>query len=351
MEQVTLVPVAYNNHFVPQFYLKHFASVTGVVERYRILVAKDSVQPWKSSHVAGTAYQQNLYTRIVGGEESDDIEVWLNKEFEYPAVPALKRAVNDDRLSKDDYRVLSRFVAAQVVRTPAFLVKNLDRWRETAQREIIETPARIIRKLEDAKRTGVPLVQSQSTMAAEYFPMRVREVSSADPKMRTFRTEMVVGRAFWIYSMKHMLSSTLNRLAEHRWTILEAPPNLPWFTSDDPVLKLNYHNNQHYDFGGGWGSIGTEILLPISPRHMLYTKIGSKPPLRGSVIAAEKAIEIRRLIAQHAHRVIYSHSRDREIEQLRPRHIDESLFRHEQAEWSKWHKEQSEAEAELSCDL
>ena len=74
-----------DNHFVPQLYLKNFATPSGEVLEYRILVSRSSVPVWKPVNVAGTGYEKNLYTRIVRGEEADDIEQWLNCEFESPA--------------------------------------------------------------------------------------------------------------------------------------------------------------------------------------------------------------------------------------------------------------------------
>jgi hypothetical protein len=74
-----------DNHFVPQLYLKNFASGSGEVYEYRTLVSHPRVPVWKPVNVAGTGYEKNLYTRIVRGEEADDIEQWLNREFESPA--------------------------------------------------------------------------------------------------------------------------------------------------------------------------------------------------------------------------------------------------------------------------
>ena len=74
-----------DNHFVPQLYLKNFATPFGEVLEYRILVSRSSVPVWKPVNVAGTGYEKNLYTRIVRGEEADDIEQWLNCEYESPA--------------------------------------------------------------------------------------------------------------------------------------------------------------------------------------------------------------------------------------------------------------------------
>ena len=43
-----------------------------------------------------------------------------------------------------------------------------------------------------------------------------------------------------------------------------------------PVLRLNYYKPGQYDFRGGWGNPGSEVLMPLSPRHLLYVQVGKK---------------------------------------------------------------------------
>jgi hypothetical protein len=109
-----------------------------------------------------------------------------------------------------------------------------------------------------------------------------------------------------------------NFLHRHKWTIFEAPARLNWFTSDDPVICLNYRSESDYDFNGGWGRERAKILFPLSPRHLMFTEIGtSSYPRR--VPSRYRARLIRRMIAEHAHRSIYTQSEDNKVLQLRPR--------------------------------
>jgi len=110
---------------------------------------------------------------------------------------------------------------------------------------------------------------------------------------------------------------------------------------------LNFHNTTRYDFGGGWGSKGTEIFMPISPNHLLYTQVGVRPPLRGTQFSPAQAEIIRRCIAEHAHRLILASKPDANIVSLRPRTVNADLVKHENAQWAKWHEEQTEAERKL----
>ena len=247
------MPFTRNNHYVPRLYLRHFASEDGYLYRYRILVSKSSVKEWKRVNIGGVGYQTHLYTRSLAHGDSDEIELWLNQEFETPAAKSLDKAVNDERLGKEDYRLITRFLAAQIVRTPAFLIENLPRWRELAARELEQVSKEVKEKLKQAKASGETI--SPTPMPnAEYLPLRVTNEPSADGKSVVIKTETIVGRGTWIFAMRHLLTNTLNRLTEHRWTIVSSEDDLPWFTTDDPVVRLNFRSPSDYDFKGGLSS-------------------------------------------------------------------------------------------------
>jgi hypothetical protein len=335
-----------DNHYVPCEYLKHWASSGRRVWAYRILVAHENMPLWKESSIIGIAYHSYLYTRVVAGHESDEIEEWLEREYETPAEDALQKATSDGRLTPSDWRVLVRFLAAQDVRTPARLVENLQRWYKTMPDLFNNTLQESVRKLESMNSRGEKLPPAKSPLV-EYFPLRIKTETNPGHEFGTLRAESVVGRGLWLFGIKHLLSKTAEFLHQHRWTILSPPKGMKWFTSDDPVIRLNYHDPKKYDFGGGWGSKGTEIFMPLSPSHLLYTQIGTRPPRRGTQFSLDQAELIRRFIAEHAHRIIFAAEPDTHVPRLRPRMVSADLVRDEKMQWSKWHEEQTAAERNL----
>lgn len=335
-----------DNHFVPQLYLKNFASASNEVYEYRTLVSHSRVPLWKPVHVAGTGYERNLYTRIVRGGETDDIEQWLNREFETPAGESLQRVLEDRELSPCDWELLTRFLASQIVRTPAFLIRNLPRWDRMAQQALEHSLKDVDSRIREAKERGQKILNEDPTPHTEYLPMRVERKELPEEKKVQFTTKMVVGRGFWFYSMKHLLTSTLKVLPKHNWSILEAPNRLPWFTSDDPVICLNYRSEADYDFGGGWNRHRSNILFPLSPRHLMITEIGgSSYPRR--IPSRYYARIFRKIIAQHAHRRIYSSTPDDKIPQLKLRVVDAVSFERERALWESYYEDQTRAERSL----
>jgi hypothetical protein len=56
---------------------------------------------------------------------------------------------------------------------------------------------------------------------------------------------------------------------------------------------------------------------------------------------------VRRLIAEHAHRIIISDSADADVPNFRHRIEDAKILREEEEGWRKWNEEQTSAEREL----
>jgi hypothetical protein len=336
-----------DNHYVPCVYLKRWTFSPNRVWAYRLLVSHENVPVWKPSSIRGVAYHSYLYTRIAAGLESDEIEQWLEREYETPEEEVLQKATSDGQLTPSDWRVLVRFLAAQDVRTPARLVEFLQRWYGSLQTLLEETMQKSVQKLEAMKARGEEIPMGQSPLV-EYFPLRITTEIQPGQEFGTIRAETVLGRGLWLFSIKHLLTRTADILHQHRWTILLAPEGVKWFTSDDPVIRLNYQDSEHYDFGGGWGREGTDIFMPLSPRHLLFTQVGKRPPQRGTQLSLDKAKMILRFIAEHAHRFIFADEQDPNVPILRPRTVSSDLLRNETAQWLRWHEEQTVAERNLA---
>ena len=334
------------HHFVPRLYLKRFAHADGRLWVYRTLVSHQSVPLWKSHSIRGVAYHSHLYTRIVAGGETDQFERWLDREFEDPAEEAINKAVSGSRLSPDDWQRLIRFAVAQYVRTPAHYLESAERWVAILPQVMEESITGSLEKLDLAKRSGAPLPGGE-TGDSDGLPLSVTITPKPGQDHSELKAELTAGRALWLWEATRVLTSTIEKLRGLRWTILTAPDGLPWFTTDDPLIRLNFYAEDRYDFKGGWGNPGTDIMLPLSPHHLLYTQVGKRPPRRGKAVPRIQAEAIRRCIAEHAHRMVFATAQDTEVPDLRPRIVDAELCRQEGDVWRRWHEEQSAAERQL----
>jgi hypothetical protein len=304
---------------------------------------------WKERSIAGVGYLSHLYTRIAAGRETDEIERWLDREFENPAAEPLQKATSGSRLTQEDWRHLVRFLAAQIVRTPAYFVENLPRWHAEVPILLDSTLQESVREFEAAKRSGKAITVSDAPNR-DYLPLRITAEARPGQNSGQLKATMVVGRGLWLFSMRHVLSGAgaSRHLHEHRWSILAPYQGLTWFTSDDPVIRLNYYGEGRYDFKGGCGVSGTEIFLPLGPHHLLYTRIGHRPPPRGEALPRAKTEMIRRFIAEHAFRMIFGASQEEDVAKLRPRTVNDELLRNEREQWQEWHAKQTAAERGVS---
>ncbi|GAB3344958.1 DUF4238 domain-containing protein [Lysobacter tyrosinilyticus] len=331
-----------DNHYVPKVYLKQWVT-GGVIPTYRLLVQNDACPLWRSHSLKGVAYRQHLYTYLIGDEATDEFERWLDSEFEGPAEEAIDRVIREQRLTKDHWRRLARFAVAQDARTPArlkeFLARQAKLMPDLMDRIVLDTA----RQLEDSVERAT--LAKKTLAISKDFPLKVSVGREADGK-GTLSAKTVVGRRLWIWSLRHLLTNTIEKLPTNRWTILHAPEGVSWPTTDNPLVRLNFFSPSNYNFDGGWGVPNGDILLPLSPKHLLFACIGRKSWVRGTKLNLSTALLIRRMIIEHGDRYVFA-KEPGDIHLIRPRIVSPDGYKAEQEAWKKWHSEQTQSEIEL----
>src|SRR5262249_54843064 len=138
------------------------------------------------------------------------------------------------------------------------------------------------------------------------FKVRIDPGGNSPGAQPSICAEVIVGRGYWVANMRRLLTGPAQIVRQHKWSIAKPAGDAEWITSDHPVLRLNYYYEQGtYDFKGGWGSKGTDIIFPMSPRHLLYTQIEADVPDRFTC-SEELTQVIQRFLAERAHRWIFS---------------------------------------------
>lgn len=337
-----------DNHFVPRVYLKGWTGADEKIATYRLLVPHEKFPMWRRHSTRALAYHSYLYTQTASGVENDEIEKWLNQDFEGPAEEPLRKARAGARMSRDDWKHLIRFVAAQDLRTPAYFweqAKRVDERYPDLMRSTLETA---LKERERAANTGRPAIHN-SLPAEQRKGLPLKVTVQRDPSGGgEIHAAILRGRRFWHWTIQRHLTKNIPALLEHRWTILAPAKGFTWFTSDNPVVKLNFNSLEDYNFNGGWGSPGTEIFLPIDPEHLLFTHIGApRARQRGERMTKAETELIRRFTAEHAWRLIMAPYPDDEVQELRLRKADRDIFDDEHEQWANWHQQQTEAEREF----
>lgn len=337
----------HRNHYIPEHYLKRWSSGTSKVWTYRLLVPHENVQLWKLHSLETIGRRDHLYTRIREGKDSDELERWFSVDFESQANPVIEKVIAGKAISPADWRILARFLALQDVRTPARMTEIVNRASEYLPEMLEEVLTNAVQELKSTRNRDkpVPIEHKKSSI-----PLPIAVSTEFEPGAETgkLRVETLAGRAYWLFALEGLLTNTAKHLENHRWTIVRPALGIKWLTSDNPVVKLNYYSNGTFDLGGGWGNPGSEIFLPLSPEHMLYTQVGTKPRFsRGERLPEVISLQIQRFIIKNAHRYIFSEQIDASVFQTRPRTVNQEMVRMENRGWAEFHAAQSKAEHAL----
>ena len=361
------------NHFVPRSYLKRWSPDGHRVWTYRLLVPHDNVDEWSLLSIKTLASRLHLYTQALPEGESDDLERWLQADFEDPAKLAIDRLEAGRTLGRRDYVRLFRFCAAQDVRTEASYRRHVERVTSPEAigmvREILESAperyAEYLRDCAEAAEQGLPLPLPHARDAQQHPMMYGAEGRKRPPGPPTHKVtqkriegegafigaKVNTGRSHWVNAIYRNLDVNIAALSRHRWTVMRPPEGMTWPTSDDPVIKLNFRSPTEYTFGGGWASPGTEIMLPLSPQHLLYTQIGSTHvPKEGTRFNRKWAEFIRRMIVEHSYLYVFADAHDQFLPFAKRRTVDAAAHKALHEGWKRWHAKQSEVEREFYAD-
>lgn len=333
------------NHYVPQFYLRLWSENSKNIWAYKTLVANKHAPLWESKSISEIAFRRHLYTNLAEKLESDDFEHWLNIEFETPAVPVIKKVISDSRLTPDDWQILVKFLASQDVRTPTSYLERFNASQKYLPELLQKITDEAVKKLETAKKTGTPFPAISNTGLSP-LPLRVTKHQHPGNHTGFLKAELVIGRALWLFSMRHLLNNTIKALFQHKWTILHAPDSVEWVTSDAPVVKVKEDKFRNWDFSGAWATPNTAIMLPLGPKHLLFTECGRRPPVRGTVLPLNRALKYQEFFVKHGHRMIFA-KQPLDISHLHVRTIDENVVKRENEMWQNWHKSQTNAELDV----
>ena len=340
---------ARGNHYVPQSYFRRWSADGHKVWAYRVLVPHVDYPIWELRSIRGLAVRAHLYTSVAGGEESDDVERWLQREVEEPALPVLDRLCSGEpakSLTANDRKRLARYVAALWARSPLYYEEHTRMMGDHLQSILQPTMQRAITELEGALKKGkprpIPLTEGVRMSSLAVKVQRGPEGGS-DPRLEA---NIVVGREMWLDSMKRIINTLYVHLEKHQWQVLRPPPRWTWFTTDHPLLRLNFESSEKYDFKGGFGSKGTDLVLPLSPEHLLHARIGHPPP-EITELPPGTATQIKGCIAQNAFRWIVADAPAPKAEWFMPRVVSLEHYRAEEERFSRYHEEQSAAQREL----
>lgn len=332
-------PLARNSHYVPEAYLRRFSPEPGgqFVHVYSLLVPHERIKPWDFVSAGRIAMRRDFYTSVATGKESDRIETWLANEIEYPALSVLDKLTVGSRLDGRDRTKLARYIASLDARSPLSYSRHTQMLAD-ALPSVLD--ARMKGMLESLER-GEPIPDLPECGATDYPVVSVK-LNRGDPGADNAHLDVnvVVGRETWLHSIEHLVNEVSVLLEDHDWRVIRPHAGWTWYTSDSPVVKLVLDKGR-YHFNGKWGDVGTEIMLPLSPSHLLYAQVGR--PTRHEQFSLNQTYFVKRFIAENAYRWIVSQRAVRHATWFRPRRVNLDEFNAEQRERGEFHEQQSKA--------
>ncbi len=264
-------------HYVPQSYLKGFENSSGNICCF------DKVEKKSFQTNTRNIGQENWFYDDEGEQETEEKLSELEGQFK-PILEQILGKENIDCLSQRQKETLADFLANQAVRT----------------RERREHMKQTLKGLKE-ELEGENL---QGAMEAFYKTLENEEIR--EDRSRDLQKEM----------LQNHIDEIKELLLQHDWILLENNSDIPFWTSDNPVVMFNPLNQPNRG-NLGFASKGIQIYFPLSPKFCLTVVDGSAYPTGGQEIPSKYTHEIPDSIKNHNHmqlkwstRQVYSKEED-----------------------------------------
>ena len=122
------------------------------------------------------------------------------------------------------------------------------------------------------------------------------------------------------------------------YSLLVSNTNVPYW--EQKSIRSTAVWNDYYNFHGGWGKKNGNIIIPISPKILLITEIGSNKSSKQLDHSKHWSAFFRRIIIEHAYRYVYADAKQKGMLAIKPRRVDKVLFEKEKKTIAVWHKDQ-----------
>lgn len=250
-------------HIVPKSYLKRFAQkgessyIIGVIQ-------KDTRHYIESINNVG--YIKNYYD-IDFLEDKKKWEHYFNDNVEKPCDIPISHIISRAYLSnidvivlyENDKLILSRFIVTQLFRVPIFLDYHINKSKKN---------------IEKYKKD---ILQQLSFLPSEYQD-KVRNIFFDDDQIKDL-----------IFThIENNMKNYCDILRGKRWVLYVNETDLPFCTSDNPVVMINIMSKSTSRSDNGIGNENTLIFFPLNPKIAVgiypYAFMSSLEELDGKII-------------------------------------------------------------------
>ncbi len=296
------------------------------IQVYKKIVVNENEALWRKKKVSQIGYLNDFYIVYDGQSKdnseqySDNFEEIFNKTFENRLGRILKKIDDGRDLENKDWTTLFKFISVQRYKT----LDGYLRIQQLSTDKMEEIIPNVIKNLEQGILAGElsstePIVNANKIALPLDVELGAKREGNIDLKV-----SFVSGRNCWLNQLIRLMDRLYISLEKHSWSLVKAPLNKEWITSDNPVITLNYYNKDHYDFNGGYDSPNAHIIVPISPKYLLFTQIGvkSEPVWQADMEFYEKIIKF---ICENATISIFSRNENKLVEKYSKRKVNDKI--------------------------
>jgi len=248
------------HHYVARSYLKRFADQNG-----RLIVYRRGRERGYTGGQWSAGFERSLYapeeTRSV---RQDDVEHLFEQIVDTPAAKLISKLAEGQKLELTERAVFARCLHIQSIRSPAardsfmqFAASVAEDGVRTWLSEMLDDPSLLTRFNNE---TG-------GTLDAP----TIRELLES-----LVEQELVVeaGKDQWLsFLLEEFRDGTVpSIIATLEWTVVEAPEDGEFLTSDCPVVHAAVHQPPAGKLGGGWNSTWIETTFALDPQHLLLLR-------------------------------------------------------------------------------
>ena len=336
--------ITHHNHFVPQFYLRYWSCDGKSIWDYKLVVENEREATWRLTSLRTACSWDDLYTQRIAGVDVDDIENYFCDKYESPASFVLKKIDAGSAVSKNDINCLVDYWLVQYFRTPTFMNKLMELVPGAFDRVAAQIPRLIAGYLQE-KESGTDRRNFSQVAPLEPFPYQPIEIDF-DLKSAEVTSAISLGRTSFLSSIaSHVNGVVGDRVRNCNWSIVRPPRGRCFITSDNPAIayRVNSRNEIEVD-GVGLGQSGTTLVLPLTPRAALFTRVGSQSSCIPEFLDDKQFDLFNEAIYKSAYRHIFSYQEIPDIERIFPRVVNKQVIAEDREVRNNWAEKQASLE-------
>jgi hypothetical protein len=267
-----------HQHTVPRTLLRGFSDERGFVTMRR----RNGLV--REVHVNDAAVRKGIYTfRDSWGDPSNAVEDWLGEEVENSAGPVLQRLREGQQPTPEDRPALARLAVAGLLRTAT--VASYLRQIDSHLGPFLLVHGVLVREEVDPASLSPTDMEHLQRVAADAW----QRVTRDDPKSR-------------LRTMARKFDELVLEVTDWVWSLQVSPDDV-LITSDAPVATFTAAT-------AGWHGIlpaGSPVMLPVSPRHLLYAVKHPFASVSGGALDAPLANVVNQALARETDDAVFTH--------------------------------------------